>query len=253
MLIYYLVVFFIIGICMGSFYNVVGYRLPNGMSLVKPSSHCPNCNHKLKPLELIPVFSYLFLGAKCYACKQKIAVFYPLMELLTGILFALSYFIFGLSYELIIALMIASLFVIIIVSDFKYYIINDEVLIFALLLISVIIGINQGIIELGYSLLNGLIVFASVYLFMLFGNFIFKKDSMGGGDIKLMGLIGVTVGLFNSLIIFVMSAFLALPFAILCLIKDKNHVIPYGPFIALSYLIVYFLQADFLEIILNLY
>ena len=68
---YYLIVFFIFGLIFGSFYNVVGYRLPNNMSLINPSSHCPKCNHKLGPFELIPVFSYLFQGGKCKNCKIK--------------------------------------------------------------------------------------------------------------------------------------------------------------------------------------
>ena len=69
---YYLIVFFVFGLIFGSFYNVVGYRLPNNMSLINPPSHCPKCDHRLTPFELIPVFSYLFQGGKCKNCKQKI-------------------------------------------------------------------------------------------------------------------------------------------------------------------------------------
>ena len=86
---------FILGLVFGSFYNVVGYRLPNNMSIAFPASHCPNCNHKLKFYELIPVLSYIFLKGKCSSCKKRISIFYPFFELLTAILFTISYLIFG--------------------------------------------------------------------------------------------------------------------------------------------------------------
>ena len=88
--VYYLIVFFIFGLIFGSFFNVVGYRLPNNMSLISPSSHCTSCNHKLTPIELIPVVSWLIQGGKCKNCGSKIAIFYPIFELFTGIVFALK-------------------------------------------------------------------------------------------------------------------------------------------------------------------
>ena len=82
---------FIIGTIFGSFYNVVGYRIPKGESIVYPPSHCTNCNHKLTFFELIPVLSYIFQKGKCKHCHQKISLFYPIFETLTGVLFVLSY------------------------------------------------------------------------------------------------------------------------------------------------------------------
>ena len=84
---------FIIGTIFGSFYNVVGYRVPKGQSLLYPSSHCPKCNHSLKPLELVPVLSFVFLKGKCFNCKTQISLFYPIFELITGIAFSVSYII----------------------------------------------------------------------------------------------------------------------------------------------------------------
>ena len=89
----YATLFFILGIIMGSFYNVVGYRLPNNISLIKPSSHCPNCNKKLGFFELIPIISYIIQFGKCKKCKQRISIFYPIIELSSGLLFALSYLV----------------------------------------------------------------------------------------------------------------------------------------------------------------
>ena len=80
--------FWIIGCIFGSFFNVVGYRVPNGLSIIKPGSFCPKCNHKLKWYELIPIFSYLVQKGKCRSCNERISVIYPAVELSTGILFA---------------------------------------------------------------------------------------------------------------------------------------------------------------------
>lgn len=94
----YLILFFITGLLFGSFYNVVGLRLPKKESIIYPSSHCPKCNHKLSWYELIPVLSYIFLKGKCKNCKEKISIMYPVVELISGILFALSIIPLGLLY-----------------------------------------------------------------------------------------------------------------------------------------------------------
>ena len=84
---------FVIGTVLGSFYNVVGWRLPRGESIVSPPSHCPNCNHKLKILDLIPILSYVFQKGKCRYCHQKIAWYYPIFEFLCGLVFLLCYLV----------------------------------------------------------------------------------------------------------------------------------------------------------------
>ena len=177
---------FIIGTIFGSFYNVVGYRLPKGESIIFPPSHCTNCNHRLTALELVPVLSYIFQKGKCKHCHQKISLFYPIFELLTGILFVLCYISFGLTPTLIIALTFVSMMIIIVVSDYHYLIISDEVLITFSLILFIEILIINGIEPALYSILNGLLAFATMYLLKKFGDFLFKKESMGGGDIKLM-------------------------------------------------------------------
>ena len=128
---YYTIVSFFFGIVLGSFYNVVGYRLPRGESLIYPSSHCTNCNHKLGILDLFPIFSYLFLGGKCRYCKEKISLFYPIFEFTTGVLFAISYKVFGASIDFFIAIILISTLLIIIISDYQTMIIPDKLLIFS--------------------------------------------------------------------------------------------------------------------------
>lgn len=123
------VLLFLYGLVLGSFFNVVGLRIPVKKSIIKPRSACPNCGHQLKVFELIPVFSYIIQGGKCRGCQSRISPIYPIMELLTGILFAVTPLLVGWSGELIVGLTLVSLFMIIIVSDIHYMIIPDKILI----------------------------------------------------------------------------------------------------------------------------
>ena len=125
MTIYYAVVTFIFGAVLGSFYNVVGYRIPKGESLISPSSHCTKCNHKLGASELVTIFSWIFIQGKCKNCGQKISAFYPIFEFSSGLLFMISYLIFGFSIEFFISITFISMLLIIIISDYQTYIIPD--------------------------------------------------------------------------------------------------------------------------------
>jgi len=235
--VYYLVLFFIFGLIFGSFYNVVGYRLPNKMSLISPPSHCPQCGHKLTPLELVPVFSWLFQGAKCKNCKNKIPIFYPIFELSTGIVFALIYHIFGLSIETFIALVFASMILILIISDILYMIIPDELLIFCGIVIFILKIISGGGAIVVPTLIDMAVPFISMLLIKLLGDFMFKRESLGGGDIKLMLVFGMVLGWEVSLFTIVLASFLALPIALANLKKNNEHELPLGPFLGLAALI----------------
>ena len=243
--IFYTVFSFIFGLIFGSFYNVVGWRLPAGLSLVKPSgSFCPKCKHKLRWYENIPVFSFLIQGGKCRKCKKKIPKFYIIIELTTGILFALSYWLFGFSFEFLLAIITASFFVIVVVSDSNYLIIPDEVTLFFSITVILSRFIGNGLSDGFMHLLYGLGAFFAMYLLMLFGNFIFKKESLGGGDIKLMFFIGCTVGPWMSFFTIFLSSFIALPLSLILYYKSKDSVIPYGSFLLVSTLIIIFFQID---------
>ncbi len=237
----YLIFFVILGLILGSFYNVVGYRLPNNMSIAFPASHCPNCNHKLGPLELIPVFSYLFQLGKCKNCKQKISIQYPIIELLTGIMFGISYWIFGMSVNLFIALILVSIVVIIFVSDIKYMIIPDQVIIAGIILIF-ICKCFEGIGTAFMSLLYGLVTFAVMFLIKIIGDFVFKKESLGGGDIKFMFISGMCLGPIIGLSNIFLGSLIAFPIALLSVFLKKEHMIPYGPFLGIALLILFFFQ-----------
>lgn len=246
-----LLLFFCLGTIFGSFYNVVGYRVPKGESLLYPSSHCTKCNHKLGPLELIPILSFLLLGGKCKKCKEKISWFYPIFEFSSGILFALSYYKFGFSLNCLLTIVFISMLLIIIISDYQTMIIPDSVLIAFSIIIITIKFFMFGIEEVGISLLYALASFAFMLLLKLLGDFIFKKESMGGGDIKLLGVFGLMFGFPTSIISIFLAAFIGLPISLIIIRKKTSHEIPFGPFLAISAMIIVFCEIDF-NTILNL-
>ena len=235
---------FVLGTILGSFYNVVGYRLPKGESIVTPPSHCPKCNHRLEPWELIPIVSFLLQGGKCRSCKASISWYYPVFEAFCGALFVLSYISFGLNLELIIVLTFISMLIIIMVSDYHYMIISDEVLIFfgiAILIEKILIN---GIKSIPYALLSALIAFVVMFLLKKMGDFIFKQESMGGGDIKLLAIFGLMLGWPNALISIVAGAFIGLPISLLAVNMKKTHIVPFGPFLALGAILVLLTHFD---------
>lgn len=249
MTIYLSVAFFILGIIMGSFYNVVGYRLPKGESLLFPPSHCTNCKHRLQPLELIPVFSYIFLRGKCKHCKQKISLFYPIFELCSGILFMLSYLLFGLNLECLLSITFISMILIIIISDYQTMIINDSVLIFSSILLIIELYFMKGIYGVGLSIINGIISFIIMFLIKLLGDFIFKKESMGGGDIKLMFVFGLVLGFPLAIISIFLASIIGLLVSLIFIKKNDSHEIPFGPFLGISGIILLLINTDFITII----
>jgi len=242
---YYLIVFFILGSVMGSFYSVVGERLPNNESILKPKySYCPNCKKRLKWYELIPIFSYIIQLGKCRKCNNQIPVIYLFIEIITGALFAVSYYSFGISYELIISLALVSFFSIVIVSDLTYMIIPDEVTLITSIIIIITnflnLGLKNGAIQLGY----GVITFTFMYLIMLMGNFIFKKESLGGADVKLMFLAGLVLHPVLGILVVFIASCIALPISLIILLTDKEHMIPFGPFLVASIIFLFFLKID---------
>ncbi len=251
MKIYYYILFFLFGLCFGSYYGVLGYRVPKGEDTFKSRSHCDNCHHSLKWYELIPLFSYFFQKGKCNYCQKKLSCFYPILELGTAILFTVSYYSYGFSLELITSLTLVSLFIIVIVSDITYLIIPDRFIIISAIIIFLVkimeLGFKGGLIQLGF----GLICFLFMYLIMLFGNKLFKKESLGGADIKLMFLVGLTLNPMLAIIVLFLASIIALPVSLIILIKNKEHVIPFGPFIILGLLIVNFTKLNIEEIFLK--
>lgn len=245
---FYYIMFFIIGTIFGSFYNLVGLRVPKKESIMLPRSHCDKCNHTLAWYELIPILSFIFQKGKCKNCNTKLSYFYPFSELACGILFMVSYYSFGFSYDLIISLTLVSFFIMIIISDLNYLIIPDRFIVIPSIIIIIVTILNKGITNAFIQILYGLIGFIIMYLIMLLGNFLFKKESLGGADIKLMFLVGLVLDPLLIVVVIFLASIIALPVSLILLVKNKEHVIPFGPFIMIGLLITYFTKLNITEI-----
>ena len=222
------VIVFIFGAMIGSFLNVVIYRIPKGESIVFPSSKCQSCQTSLKWWHNIPIFSWLFLKGKCYFCKEKISAQYPIVEFLTGIIFVTLYIKLGLVWYLpFVAASFAALLALVMI-DFKYMAVPDNVnftaLIFALVQPEFFNGLIYAAIAAG-----------GLYLIGLLSSLIAKKQAMGGADVIVAGTMGALLGFPNFFVAIFLSAILAM---IPALINRENGV-PFVPFLALATFIVY--------------
>ena len=244
MRILYIAIFFVLGTLMGSFFTVIGLRLPKHEDFIKNHSYCDKCKHKLSLLDMIPILSFFFLKKKCRYCHKSIDSLSTYMEFFTGVLFALAYFVFGFSYELFIALGIIALLVILSVSDVTYLIIPDEILIFFSGFFLILITLKSGVLVALFSILSGIIMFLIMYAIMLIGNFIFKKESLGGGDIKLMFLFGLVIGFPMAVCTIFLATFIAFPVALVILFSDRENVIPFGPFLSMAAILILIVKLD---------
>ena len=238
---------FIIGTIMGSFFNVVAHRLSNNESIIKPGSHCEKCNHLLKWYELIPIISFLIQGGRCRQCHTKLSWWYPLIEIITGLFYLFSYLYFGLSYDFFISLVISSVLVITCITDFNYLIILDEPLIVGSILIIIIKFLQGGIIDTLIAILSGLLLFFFMLLVKILGDKAFKRESLGGGDIKLSFFIGLSLGYKLAFVNLVLASLLTLPIAFYYLVKYKDREVPFGPFLIISNFIIFVFASPILE------
>ncbi len=239
---------FVLGLVFGSFANVCIYRLPKGRSLVNPGSHCPGCGHAIVWYDNIPVLSWFLLRARCRFCHEKISARYPVVELLTGILFLGLYLKFQNSPILLPAFVHLGIFllslVIISFIDIDTYLIPDVIV-----LPGIILGLVGAffIPEYFFSLsrVEGLLYSLAgmflggflLWLIAILGRIAYKKDAMGGGDVKLLAMIGAYLG-WKS--VFITIFFAALLGSIISLtliglkIKKMDDYIPFGPYLALG-------------------
>ena len=236
---------FIVGAVLGSFYRVVGMRLPNGESLLHPGSHCEFCNKSLKWYELIPIISYILQLGKCRNCHQKLPISYLITEISTGCLLVLSYLKFGLTTDFFLSCILSSLVVLIFVSDMKYMIILDSPLVIASIFIFILKWWSVGLHQALLFLLGGFLRFLTVLMIGKLGDLAFQRESLGGGDIKLSFVIGLALGYKMAMLSFVFATFLALPYAIVCLFLKEGHEVPFGPFLVSSLWIVFFFLEKF--------
>lgn len=229
---------FLFGIIIGSFLNVCIYRIPAGKSIVNPPSSCGSCGVKLNYIDMIPVINYIINKGKCRYCGEKYSLQYPAIELLNGILYLTLYTKYGINVYFIVYSLLSSILIIISFIDYRYKIIPDRVII-AGFICSIILNIVHYNIILD-KFLGMLIGFG---IFMLIA---VVTNAMGGGDIKLMALLGFIFGINGVLFItaacFILGAIISILLLILK-IKGRKDEIPFGPFISIAALL-YMLYGD---------
>ena len=222
---------FLFGLIIGSFLNVCIYRLPAERSIIHPPSHCSSCNTNLKPWDLVPVLSYIFLRGQCRYCQSSVSIRYPLVELLTGLIFLWCYTVLGFSSQLIGALILSSFLIVITFIDYDHQLILDKVL-FWLAVVGVFINRfigNVGILDMLYASLlgGGLLLLIAIV----------SRGGMGMGDVKFAAALGLWFGVqFTILTLFLSFVLGGVGSVLLLLFKLKNRkdMIPFGPYIAIG-------------------
>ncbi|MFD3259831.1 A24 family peptidase [Paenibacillus lentus] len=234
---FYYIYVSIVGLCLGSFYNVVGLRVPKGESIITPRSHCTQCQRILGPGELVPFFSYLWLRGKCRNCGTSISPLYPVFEITTSFLFLIAPWLLGWSNELIIAWTLISLLIIICITDIHYMLIPDKILIaFTLVLLPLRLVFP---LDPWWDLFVGALVgFTLLFLIALI-----SRGGMGGGDIKLFAVLGLILGWKGVLIAFFFSTVYGTIIGGVGMIFGKvrrGKPMPFGPAIGLGTITAYF-------------
>ncbi|ANF95742.1 prepilin peptidase [Paenibacillus bovis] len=226
----------ILGLVLGSFYNVVALRVPAGESVIHPPSRCPHCGTRLTGTDMVPVFSYLWSRGRCRHCQAPVSVWYPIGEALTGLMFLWMYLEYGFTAQAITGMVLVSLSVIITVADIYYMKIPNRVLLFFLPVLLVLVLLFP-VTSLWSHLAGG--IGAGVILLIAA---IASKGGMGMGDIKLFALYGWVLGFPNMLMALFIACLLGLVTGLIlrCTGRSgKKQPIPFGPFLAVGTLIAY--------------
>lgn len=231
---------FLLGLCWGSFLNVLIYRIPRGESIVKPASHCPTCKISIRPIDNIPLISYLLLRGRCRFCQGRISFRYPAVEALTAIIFLLLYKRFGWDWQEFIYIPLASILIIIAFIDLEHYLIPDR-LTYPAIGLGLPISLLPGGVSLGEAVIGLVVGGGLIYLLTVLSPLLFGKEGMGGGDVKLAAVMGVYLGWEKTLIaLFIASLLGSLVGISLILLKKKGRgdYIPFGPYLVAGTLVM---------------
>jgi leader peptidase (prepilin peptidase) / N-methyltransferase len=256
---YFLGLSLVLGASIGSFLNVVVYRLPAGLSLLKPPSRCPNCYTRLSRLDNIPIFGWLLLQGECRYCGTPISLRYPLIELVTSLLFGLAFWIFGYSWMTVGAFALISWLIALALIDLDLMILPNPLTQWGLisgLFFHGCLGMMQAqawidflpnVLESLFSAVLGLLVFDAL---RIVGSLALKQDAMGRGDAKLAALIGAWLGwklmLLSTFLACLLGSVIGIG-GILLGFLGRRQAIPFGPYLALGALVSLFVGQSILD------
>ena len=251
--IYFIIVFWILGTCIGSFLNVVIDRLPAGKSLVYPPSGCDACQHRLSWPDLFPVFSFLFLRGRCRYCQAKIPQRVFWVELGTGLLVAFLYWFFGWKPILPVVIVYCSVLIVIAIIDLKHQLIFN-IIVFPAAVIALIVNFFVpdvfSLHNFFFGLIGGAFGFVFLALAAIFSLVIFKKEGMGMGDVKMAAMMGLMVGFPNIIVALfggILLGGLTAIFLVIFKKKSRKDIIPFGTFLSLATIITLLWGSDIIH------
>ncbi len=246
MTILYTTLIFILGALLTSFYHVLGERLPK-QETIQGRSHCDTCQHELRWIDIIPIFGYLINRGKCHFCNSRISICHLWIELLGGALFSIAFLINGFSLELAVMLIFISVLIIESISDQKYMIVLDRIWMIGIVPI-IVIRIIQG--EFLIHLLSSAVLFSILFVIAYLAQKIYKKDALGGGDVKIFIFIGFILTLGQGLLALFMTSLFGFIYGMIKL-RKKHQEFPLIPFIFIGVMISYLYGQDIINWYLN--
>ncbi len=232
----------LLGAVVGSFMNVCIYRIPRSLSIIFPGSQCPNCKARIAFYDNIPILSYLLLKGKCRHCHTAISFRYPLVEVMNSIFYILIFYKFGITYSTIAYCVFVSILILVSFIDLDFRIIPDS-----LSFSGIIIGFLSSLVIKAITPLQsllGILVGGGILLCVaLIYEKITHKEGMGGGDVKLLAMIGAFIGWQGIPFVILVSSFVGAIVGIVFIIfakKDTKFAIPFGPFLSLGAILYIF-------------
>jgi leader peptidase (prepilin peptidase) / N-methyltransferase len=222
----------LLGACVGSFLNVCAYRWPEEQSVISPPSRCPRCGTRIKWYDNVPVLGWLWLRGRCRSCRAPVSIQYPLVELFTALLWVMALYRYDISWAALSSALFFTILLGIALSDGRTYIIPDEFSIGGM-----VIGLGLSFIPGGIdplsAFLGALVGGGLLWLVAVVGEWVFKKEAMGGGDIKMLAMIGAFIGIQGVLLtLFLGALFGSVVFGPISLKTGK--LVPFGIFLALG-------------------
>ncbi len=235
-----------LGAAIGSFLNVLIFRIPEGQSIVLPSSHCQKCGHAIRVYDNIPIISYLILRGKCRDCREKISLQYPVVEAITAVMSVLIFVKFGLSFKYLSSFIFTCALIVITFIDLRHQIIPDVIslpgipVFFLLAVFFMNVTIWEALLGI---LIGGGCLFAIAFTYEV----ITKREGMGGGDIKLLAMLGAFLGWKSLFFVLFASSMLGAVVGISAMImkgQDMKYALPFGPFLSIAAVAYLFVGED---------
>ena len=227
-----------LGLCVGSFLNVCIYRLPRGASLLRPRSRCPGCEYQLRWYDNIPVISYLLLFGRCRSCRSRINLRYPIVEILTAVVFVLHYALFGLTALMAVRVLFACALIVLFAIDLEHQILPNVITlpgIVAGLVFSLVLPPGVFDAVLGVLIGGGVLWLIGEAYYRFAG-----QEGMGGGDVKMLAMVGAFLGWKQVLVTLVVSSVTGSFLGVLLILARRGNLkqaLPFGTFIAIGALL----------------